>query len=145
MSQPREVLDVDVLFVGGGPAGLAGALHLQHRIAEHNALCREQGRPTLDEPMVAVIEKADAIGAHTISGAVMDPRGMDELIPDWREQSPPLTPVTSDELWFLTKGGKLTLPHPPWMKNTGFWTGSLNTLVRWLGGLVEAAGVNVFP
>ncbi len=145
MAKPREVLDVDVLFVGGGPAGLAGALHLQRRIAEHNALAKEQGRPTLDEPMVAVIEKADAIGAHTISGAVMDPRAMDELLPDWREQAPPLVPVSADDLWFLTEKDRFPLPHPPWMKNTGFWTGSLNTLVRWLGEKVEAAGVNVFP
>ena len=88
--------------------------------------------------ITAVIEKADSVGAHTISGAVVDPRGLDELMPDWREQEPPLVPVTSDEMRFLTKGGSFPLPHPPWMKNTGYWTGSLNNLVRWLGLLAVA-------
>ncbi len=145
MADAREVLEVDVLFVGGGPAGLAGALHLQRSIEAHNALARETGRPTLDEPMIAVIEKADAIGAHTISGAVVDPRGLDELLPDWREQGAPLVPVTRDELYLLGRSRAFRLPHPPWMKNTGCSTGSLNALVRWLGEKVEAAGVNVFP
>ena len=140
----REVLEVDVLFVGGGPAGLAGALHLQRKLAEHNALARETGGKTLDEPMVAVIEKADTIGAHTLSGAVIDPRALDELLPDWRETGAPLVPVVKDELLLLTRSRAIPLPHPPWMDNTGFYTGSLNTLVRWMGGQAEAAGVNLF-
>ncbi len=140
----REVLEVDVLFVGGGPAGLAGALHLQRRIAEHNALARETGGKVLDQPMVALVEKAETLGAHAISGAVVDPRALDELLPDWREQSPPLVPVESDELKFFTAQGAFPLPHPPWMRNTGCWTGSLNSLVRWLGQKAEAAGVNLF-
>ena len=124
MSGSREVLEVDVLFVGGGPAGLAGALHLQRRIAEHNALARETGGKVLDEPMVAVIEKADTIGAHTLSGAVVDPRALDELLPDWRETGAPLVPVVKDELLLLTRSRAIPLPHPPWMDNTGFYTGS---------------------
>jgi electron-transferring-flavoprotein dehydrogenase len=141
----REVLDVDVLFVGGGPAGLAGALHLQNKLREHEALAKETGGKSLGEVMVAVVEKAEIIGAHTISGAVVDPRAQDELIPDWREQSPPLVPVEADELLWLTEKKAVALPHPPWMRNTGLWTGSLNTLVRWLGEKAEAAGVNLFP
>src|SRR6187401_2449514 len=111
MGKTREVLEVDMLFVGGGPAGLAGALHLQRKLAEHNALARETGGPTLDEPMVAVIEKADTIGAHTISGAVVDPRALDELLPDWRETGAPLMPVNRDELLLLTSTRAIHLPH----------------------------------
>jgi electron-transferring-flavoprotein dehydrogenase len=144
MAVEREVLEVDVLFVGAGPAGLAGALHLQRKLAEHNALARETGGRTLDDPMVAVIEKADTIGAHTLSGAVVDPRALDELLPDWRETGAPLVPVVKDELLLLTQTRALPLPHPPWMDNTGFSTGSLNTLVRWMGEKAEAAGVNLF-
>jgi len=140
----REVLEVDVLFVGGGPAGLAGALHLQRLLAQHDALARETGGRRLDAPMVAVVEKAETLGAHTISGAVVDPRALDELLPDWREQTPPLVPVESDELLFLTARRAVALPHPPWMRNTGCWTGSLNSLVRWMGEKAEAAGVNLF-
>ncbi len=141
----RDVLDVDVLFVGAGPAGLAGAMHLARRIAEHNALAQETGGRVLEEPMVAVIEKSDAVGAHILSGAVIDPRGLDELIPDWREQDAPLVPVTSDEMKFFTKGKAWSMPHPPWMKNAGFVTGSLNSFVRWLEGKAEAAGLDLFP
>ena len=133
-----------MLFVGGGPAGLAGALHLKRRVDEHNALAKETGGKVLEEPMIAVVEKAANVGAHTLSGAVMDPRAMDELIPDWREQGIPMVPVGSDELLFFTRRKALPLPHPPWMKNTGFWTGSLGNVVKWLGERVEAAGVNVF-
>jgi electron-transferring-flavoprotein dehydrogenase len=145
VTEEREVLDVDVLFVGAGPAGLAGALHFKRRLDEHNALARETGGKTLDEPMIAVIEKADVVGAHTLSGAVMDPRGMDELIPDWRESGVPMIPVTRDELKFLTRKRAISLPHPPWMSNTDFWTGSLNSVVRWMGERAEAEGINVFP
>jgi electron-transferring-flavoprotein dehydrogenase len=144
MADEREVLEVDVLFVGAGPAGLAGALHFQRRLEEHNALARETGGETLDEPTIAVVEKADPVGAHTISGAVVDPRGLDELIPDWRERDPPLVPVGRDELKLLTARRAIGLPHPPWMDNTGFSTGSLNDLVRWMGALAESRDVNLF-
>jgi electron-transferring-flavoprotein dehydrogenase len=145
VTEEREVLDVDVLFVGAGPAGLAGALHFKRKLDEHNALGSETGGETLDEPMIAVIEKADAVGAHTISGAVMDPRGMDELIPDWRELGVPMVPVTSDEMKLLTRNKAISLPHPPWMKNTDFWTGSLNSVIRWMGERAEAQDINIFP
>jgi electron-transferring-flavoprotein dehydrogenase len=144
MSDEREVLDVDVLFVGAGPAGLAGALHFKRRLDEHNALARETGGRTLDEPTIAVVEKADPVGAHTLSGAVVDPRGLDELIPDWRERNAPLVPVTRDELKLLTPKRAIALPHPPWMKNTGYSTGSLNSVVRWMGELAEQQEINVF-
>ena len=144
MTVEREVLDVDVLFVGAGPAGLAGALHLNRLIADHQALAKETGGKALDEPMIAVIEKADTVGAHIISGAVVDPRALDELIPDWREQDAPLVPVGRDEMYWLGKSAARKVPHPPWMDNRGLSTGSLNSLVRWLGGRAEAAGLDVF-
>jgi electron-transferring-flavoprotein dehydrogenase len=144
MSDEREVLDVDVLFVGGGPAGLAGALHLQQLIEQHNAEAAANGGTPLEEPFVALVEKADVLGAHTISGAVVDPRSLDELMPDWKEQGAPLVPVTGDELRFLTTKGGFNMPHPPWMKNKGYSVGSLNNVVRWLGAAAEEAGVNVF-
>jgi len=146
MSDEREVLEVDVLFVGGGPAGLAGAMHLTTLIEQHNATAEERGVAPLDEPFVALVEKADDIGAHAISGAVVDTRALDELMPDWKDRGAPLIDVASDELRFLGKGARsFPLPHPPWMKNDGLSVGSLNSLARWLGGQAEEAGVNLFP
>lgn len=96
MAAQRDVLEVDVLFVGAGPASLAGAIRL-------GQLAKAAGR----ELEILVIEKAAEIGNHGISGAVMDPRAITELLPDWLASAPIESPVTSDELWFLTEGGKL--------------------------------------
>ncbi|MBV8423803.1 MAG: NAD(P)/FAD-dependent oxidoreductase, partial [Candidatus Eremiobacteraeota bacterium] len=131
----RDSLEVDVLFVGGGPASLAGAIRLRR-------LAAEQGR----ELSVMVIEKGGEIGNHGISGAVLDPRSFDELFPDWRNQAPIEAPVSSDELWFLTATGKIKAPIvPPVLDNRGKFVASLQKLTKWMGEQAEAAGADVFP
>ncbi|MGA2759014.1 MAG: electron transfer flavoprotein-ubiquinone oxidoreductase [Candidatus Cybelea sp.] len=131
----RDQLEVDVLFVGAGPASLAGAIRL-------GQLAAEAGRAL----EILVIEKAAEVGNHGISGAVMDPRAIEELLPNWRESAPVESPVTSDELWFLTTGGKIKAPlTPPPLRNTGKYVTSLQKLSKWLGEKAEEAGAQVFP
>jgi electron-transferring-flavoprotein dehydrogenase len=145
MSAEREVLEVDVLFVGGGPANLACATHLAGLLDKHS---EAGGEPGLDETFTVLIEKAKEIGFHSISGAVLDPRGLEELIPDYLERDCPLeAEVDEDELWFLTKGKSIKsffTPSP--LENRGLHVVSLGKLVRWLGGIVEETGrVELFP
>ena len=134
----RESMEYDVVIVGAGPAGLAAAIRLKQLAAQHD---REIG--------VCVLEKGSEVGAHILSGAVLDPKALDELIPDWRDQGSPLTvPVTQNHHWVLTKGGKYNLPHllmPPFMNNKGTYTASLGNFARWLAGQAEALGVEIFP
>jgi electron-transferring-flavoprotein dehydrogenase len=134
MAAQRDQLEVDVLFVGAGPASLAGAIRL-------GQLAKAAGR----ELEILVIEKAAEIGNHGISGAVMDPRGITELLPDWLASAPIESPVTSDELWFLTEGGKIKAPFtPPPLNNHGKYVASLQKMSKWLGEQAEAVGVQVF-
>src|SRR5918994_2231221 len=103
----RESLEMDVVFVGAGPANLSGALHLSRLIAEHNAAVESGAREgrALGEVQIGVIEKGAAVGAHILSGAVMDPKGLAELIPDFAAQGAPLeSPVKDDQFLYLTKG-----------------------------------------
>ena len=130
----RESMPVDVVIVGAGPAGLAAAIRLKQ----------------LDETLeVVVLEKGSEVGAHILSGAVIDPSALDELLPEWRESCPlAQVPVTENHHWVLTRSGKWSLPHlamPPLMSNKGNYTGSLGNLCRWLAERAEAAGVQIFP
>ena len=153
MPEEREVMDVDVLFVGGGIASLSGALHLTNLIKEHNKRIEkgEDGK-TLDEIMIAVLEKAAFPGSHGISGAVIDPCPLKELVPDFIEKEAPLEgEVKKESIYFLTKNGKVKLPltilpsalNP--LDNHGNYMVSVSRLNEWMAGLVEENGVDIFP
>ncbi|MEX2270149.1 MAG: electron transfer flavoprotein-ubiquinone oxidoreductase [Vicinamibacterales bacterium] len=131
----RETLEVDILIVGGGPAGMSAAL----RLAQLQA---KGGEPLA----IAVLEKAREAGAHMLSGAVLDPSALTQLIPDFEAKGAPLaTPVVRDEVYFLTESAKLKFPiTPPPMNNHGNYVISLSRFVKWLGGQVEAAGIDIF-
>ena len=139
----RETLDFDVVFVGAGPANLSGALHLNRLIKNHN----EVSGNALGDIEIAVIEKGATVGAHILSGAVMDPKALKELIPDFIEQGAPLeSPVLTDSFLYLTSKRAIRSPiTPPPLKNHGYYIVSLNRLTAWLGEKCEEAGVNIFP
>jgi electron-transferring-flavoprotein dehydrogenase len=145
----RETLEFDVVFVGAGPANLSGALHLAKLIKTHNEAVAKGEREgkALGEIEIAVIEKGATVGAHILSGAVMDPKGLKELIPDFIQQGAPLdSPVKEDYFLYLTKKHAIRSPiTPPPLKNHGYFIVSLNRLTAWLGEKCEEAGVNIFP
>ena len=130
-SDAREAMEFDVLVVGGGPAGLACAIRLK-QLNPDAAIC--------------LVEKGSEIGAHILSGAVLEPRALDELIPDWRDDPPALaTPVRDDRFMFLTESRAFKLPTPPQMHNEGNYIVSLGNVCRWLGAKAEALGVEIYP
>lgn len=130
----EEAVPLDALFVGGGPAGLAGAIELA-RLAERDG----------KEIEIGVLEKSESLGEHCLSGAVVNPRVLRELFPDVADGDLPLRrPVERDAVYLLTKDGKLRLPTPPTMSNHGNYTASLCEIVRWMGEKAESLGVNLF-
>ncbi len=130
MSSTRESMEFDVLIIGAGPAGLAAAIRLAQLDATLN---------------IAVLDKAAEIGAHILSGAVLEPRALNELIPDWKNKNAPLnTPVTKDQFLFLTEKKSFRLPTPPQMHNEGNYIISLGQFCRWLAQQAEALNINIF-
>jgi electron-transferring-flavoprotein dehydrogenase len=142
MAIQREQLEADVLIVGAGPAGLSCALHLANLIKQHNAT---GAKADLSAENIYVLEKGREIGAHQLSGAIMNPKALAELVPDFQKSAPLDTPVTDSAALIFTQKSSFRIPiTPPPFQNRGNYVISLNKLVKWLGGLVEATGVNVF-
>ena len=130
----REMMECDVVIVGAGPAGLSAAIRLKH----------------LDENLnVIVLEKGSEVGAHILSGAVLDPSGLDRLMPDWRERNAPVTvSVNKDNFYILGEAGQIRLPNflmPPLMNNHGNYIVSMGNVCRWMAEQAEALGVEIFP
>ena len=131
----RETMEFDVVIVGGGPSGLSAAIKLKQLAAQ-----------TGQDIGVCLIEKGSEIGAHILSGAVLEPRSLNELIPDWQDLDAPLdTPVTDDKFMFLTESRAFRMPTPPSMNNHGNYIISLGNFCRWLAEQAEALGVEVYP
>jgi electron-transferring-flavoprotein dehydrogenase len=134
----RESMPYDLVIVGGGPAGLSAAIRAKQLAADKGI-----------ELAVCILEKGSEIGAHILSGAVVDPRALDELLPNWRDLDSPMTvPVTENHHWILTETKKYEFPHglmPPFMNNKGCYTVSLGNLCRWLARKAEELGVEIFP
>ena len=131
MTEPREQMPYDVVVVGAGPAGLACAIRLK-QLAPERSVC--------------VIEKGAEVGAHLVSGAVLEPRALEELFPNWRTMDAPLrVPVTTDRFMFMTPGHAWRLPTPPSMQNHGNYIISLSQFARWLAAQAEALGVEIYP
>jgi len=134
----RESMEYDVVIVGAGPAGLAAAIRLKQQASKHG-----------HEISVCVLEKGSEVGAHILSGAVIDPIGISELFPNWKELGAPLdTPVTNDQFWYLGPAGSIRIPNmifPPLMNNHGNYIASLSNLTKWMAQQAEGLGVEIYP
>lgn len=148
MEEERDVMEVDVLFVGGGVACLSGAIHLSNMIRKHNEKVDQAGEgEKLDEVMIAILEKGAYPGSHMICGGVMNPAAIKELFPDFLEKGAPLEgEVKKDAVYFLTRNGKIKSPIiPPPLNNHGNYVISISKLTEWLAQRAEELGIDIFP
>lgn len=143
----RESMEVDVLFVGAGPATLASALHLMNLVKAHNERAEKEGGEPIEPPTVLVIEKGAAVGDHLLSGAVMNPKAIAELVPDFASQGFPTEHVCTDaSFWMYTRGHALRSPiTPPNFQKKGYHVVSLSNVGKWMAERCEAAGVEIYP
>ncbi|MCH8131892.1 MAG: electron transfer flavoprotein-ubiquinone oxidoreductase [Myxococcales bacterium] len=142
----RESMEVDVLFVGAGPASLASAIHLMNEIENHNKAAEAAGRQLIEPPTILVLEKSAEIGDHMLSGACMNPKAISELVPDFQEQGFPTEYICNYAgFWIFHPKGKIKLPVPPNFRKKGYHVVSLNKVAKWMGERAEAAGVEIYP
>ena len=149
MSAPveRESMEVDVLYVGAGPATLASALHLMNQVEAFNQRAERERRPPIEPPTVLVLEKGGSVGDHMLSGAVMNPRAIRELVPDFEEQGFPTEYVCDYAgFWLFHPKGTLPIPVvPPNFRKKGYHVVSLSNVAKWLGERAESAGAEIYP
>src|SRR2546422_8570139 len=142
----RESMEVDVLYVGAGPATLASAIHLMNQVQAWNRIAEQAGREPIEPPTVLVLEKSASVGDHMLSGGVMNPCSIRELIPDFEEQGFPTEYVCNYAgFWLFHPKGKLALPAPPNFRNKGYHVVSLNKVAKWLAERAEKVDVQIYP
>jgi electron-transferring-flavoprotein dehydrogenase len=143
----RESMEVDVLYVGAGPASLASALHLMNQVAASNERAEAEGRSPIEPPTVLILEKSAAVGDHMLSGAVMNPKGIRELVPDFEEKGFPTEYICDYAgMWIFHPKGTIKSPIvPPSFRKKGYHVVSLNSVAKWLAERCEEAGVDIYP